>query len=164
MAGFDKVKRKLEDVNGKVLFLDVDWVEVEHEKFYFDDEQEAYAKRLWNYYFEEKDCLTWRGNKYTFSYTTPRNEYEGVCLVEGVQIPTWRVVGEGLKNLPEVGRDVIVKGFSEYFLPVHCGQYVLLGNTTPFWDLDSGGWDVEESDEWIYIEDLMNLPVEGGSE
>lgn len=163
MVGFDKVKRKLEDINGKVLFLDLDWVEVEHEKFYFDDDQEVYAKRLWED-FEEKDSLTWRGNKYTFSYTTPRHEYEGVCLVEGVRIPTWRVVGKGLKNLPEVGRNVIVKSLDKDSLAVLCGEYVLLGNTTPFWDLYSGGWDVEESDEWIYIEDLMNLPVEGGSE
>lgn len=162
MAGFDKVKRKLEDINGKVLFLDVDWVEVEYEKFYFDDEQEAYAKRLWNYYFEEKDVLTWRGNKYTFSYTTPRNEYEGTCLVEGVQIPTWRKVGKGLKNLPESERDVIVKSHDKDFLTVRRGWYILHGDT-PLWNLDSCSLDVEESDEWIYIEDLMNLPVEEGS-
>ena len=161
MAGFDKVKRKLEDINGKVLFLDHDWVEVEYEKFYFDVEYETYAERLWRD-FEEKDSLTWRGNKYTFSYTTPRHEYEGACLVEGVRIPAWRVVGKGLKNLPEVGRDVIIKSLDEDFLVVLSGEYVLLGNT-PFWDLDSGGWGVEEGDEWIYIDDLMNLPVEGGS-
>ena len=162
MVGFDKVKRKLEDINGKVLFLDLDWVEVEHEEFYFDDDQEAYAKRLWED-FEEKDSLTWRGNKYTFSYTTPRHEYEGVCLVEGVQIPTWRIVGKGLKNLPEVDRNVIIKRINEDFLTLRRGWLFYYGNT-PFWDLDSCGWDVEESDEWIYLEDLMNLPVEGGSE
>ena len=148
MAGFNKVKRKLKDINGKVLFLDVNWVEVEHEKFYFDDEQEDYAKRLWNYYFEEKDVLTWRGNKYTFSYTTPRHEYEGVCLVEGVQIPTWRMVGKGLKNLPEVGRNVIIrriiKRINEDFLTLRRGWLFYYRNT-PFWDLDSGGWDVEET-------------------